>query len=46
MIYKLTRADGVVEYRQDSSTVLPEGAVELTQEQMDAELKAQAVQFP
>jgi len=40
MIYKTTRPDGVVEYREDSSLTLPEGAVELTKEQMEAEIKS------
>ena len=40
MIYKITRPDGVVEYREDSSTTLPDGAVELTKEQLESEIKA------
>ena len=38
MTYKITRPDGVVEYRKDTLAELPNGAIALTEEQYLLEL--------
>lgn len=37
MIYKITRPDGITEYRQENIETAPEGATVLTPEEFEAE---------